>query len=230
MASAGGVPGRARSARATTFRIACLAAGLALGISLAPSVRADETDAAGQEGPVIYKWVDEEGIAHFTADPERVPENVRSLIRKEAEQERRDRQEPEGTPPEAAAPARDRAEHWAEMEAAPSDAAEGPEARDISQGAAPETGARAARPSAALRAQRAELEQRIHELEAQIARDEERIKELLSRPREQAQPPGEGGEAAPVAGPELREVAMRLPRLQEELRELRERRAQLEAR
>jgi len=37
--------------------------------------------AAGAEPPPIYKWVDSNGIAHYTTDPERIPKALRNKIR-----------------------------------------------------------------------------------------------------------------------------------------------------
>jgi hypothetical protein len=56
--------------------------------------------------------------------------------------------------------------------------------------------------------------QRIRELEARIAADEEALKQLIGAP---------GEEADVTVSPELREIAARLPRLQAELASLRQR-------
>jgi hypothetical protein len=61
------------------------------------------------------------------------------------------------------------------------------------------------------------LDARIAELEAQIAQDEDAIKNFLSAP------PTEGGVALPET-PEFREIALRLPKLQADLRSLLEQR------
>jgi hypothetical protein len=56
---------------------------------------------------------------------------------------------------------------------------------------------------------------RIRELEEAIARDEEIVKQLISAPAS-----GEDGDS-PLGNEQLREIAMRLPKLQAELRALR---------
>jgi len=34
-----------------------------------------------EETPTLYKWVDQNGVAHYTTDPERIPSNLRHRIR-----------------------------------------------------------------------------------------------------------------------------------------------------
>lgn len=48
--------------------------------------------AASADAPRIYKWVDSNGIAHYTTDPDRIPKSLRNRI------ESLDRTEPEPTP------------------------------------------------------------------------------------------------------------------------------------
>jgi hypothetical protein len=166
---------------------------------LAPALAlAAPTTGAADEAPArppIYKWVDANGIAHYTTDPERIPAEVRGLAR-----ERRDEASGAGAPQAAPQSA---ADAWAVRDAgpAPVDAAPAGDAGD---------GGEARRAPADPRA----LEGRIAALEAEIARDEERIKAWVSDPA-----------VDPVTladDPEFRELAARLPRLQADLRSLRE--------
>jgi hypothetical protein len=153
--------------------------------------------AAGDEAPArppIYKWVDANGIAHYTTDPERIPAELRGLVR--------ERREDAGAPdaPESAADA------WAVRDAAPAPVETAPPE------AVGAPGSEAPRAHAAADAR--ELEGRIAALEEEIARDEERIKAWVSDPA-----------VDPVTladDPEFRELAARLPRLQADLRSLRE--------
>ncbi len=58
-----------------------------LGMAMAaPGVRADE--------PVIYKWVDANGIAHYTTDPERIPQALRNRIQSTRRSRRAARETP----------------------------------------------------------------------------------------------------------------------------------------
>jgi hypothetical protein len=67
------------------------------------------------------------------------------------------------------------------------------------------------------------IDARIREIETAIARDEKALKAWVARREE------ENGAEAFAANPELREIASRLPRLQSELRSLRQQRAALES-
>ena len=163
--------------------------------------------------PVIYKWIDEEGIAHYTADPKRVPENVRARIDAAAPSEGVD------SGPSSAAPF-DRSDHWAALDAEPhGDGAPGVASAPADPGA--EFGVEEPRASPALRSQISALDEQIASLEAEIARDEQAIQDLLAE---------EGDGAELRARPEFRDVAARLPQLQAQRRGLYERRARLESR
>ena len=147
----------------------------------------------------LYKWVDTNGIAHYTTDPERIPAEVRGLARERSER----------AGDAAAAGASDAggadalaADAWAVRDAAPPPVDAAPrEGVDTPAGDA-------------LRADAAELDARIAALEEEIAHDEERIKAWVSDPA-----------LDPVTladDPQFRELAARLPRLQADLRSLRE--------
>jgi hypothetical protein len=57
-------------------------ASLAIALSLAPlATRASaESEDASATTPVIYKWVDENGIAHYTTDRARIPGEIRDRV------------------------------------------------------------------------------------------------------------------------------------------------------
>ena len=64
---------RARALRALTLAAVC---GLALGAQAAVA-----EDAPAAAAPTIYKWVDTNGIAHYTTELGRVPRSVRGSVR-----------------------------------------------------------------------------------------------------------------------------------------------------
>ncbi len=143
---------------------------------------------AGAEGEapevVIYKWVDENGIAHYTTDRERIPSSLRDRI-------------PEQAPP--------RDEDWARSDVT----SEAPAAEAPAVDAGPDAPSPASADPA--------LEARIAALEAEIARDEEQLKALISD--------AERARGTDLAeDPAFRELARRLPKLQADLRTLRDRR------
>ncbi len=174
--------------------LSCL---LALALVLGGLAKAAADDAP--ERAPIYKWVDANGIAHYTTDPERIPAEVRGLA-----QERREGEDARAAGVPAAATESPAADAWAGHDARPVDAAPPDTA------GAP--GADVPREHAA--ADVREIEGRIAALQEEIARDEERIKAWVSDPA-----------VDPVTladDPEFRELAARLPQLQAELRSLRE--------
>jgi hypothetical protein len=226
------------------MRRAPLRAALALvAFALAVASAAAEESAR----PRIYKWVDENGIAHYTTDRGRIPSNLRGRIR-DADSAR-GAPAPAGdatttdapaaatdtgsgapvsdtggaapaappapsapspgtsTPRGTAAPAR--AEQWSLRDAGPAE----PEVRG--------TGTPEPDPDRIARAR--ELETQIADLEAAMAKDEERLKELIGAAREVE------GQPAPLYGvPELEELAKRFPKLQADLSALRAERRRLD--
>jgi len=185
--------------RSLPRRLPCL---LALVLALAGFASAP---AAADDAPArtpIYKWVDANGIAHYTTDPDRIPAEVRGLA-----DELREREDARAADAPARATQSPAADAWAVRDAAPApvDAAP-PEAAGT-----PASGARREDPAPA---DARELDGRIAALEEEIARDEERIKAWVSDPA-----------VDPVTladDPEFRELAARLPRLQADLRSLQE--------
>jgi len=67
---------------------------------------------AGDNGPVIYKWIDENGIAHYTANKDRIPSDVRGRV-----------SELHPGAADAAQPRSDSSESWGSHDATPSGSA-----------------------------------------------------------------------------------------------------------
>lgn len=61
------------------------AATFAFALSLAPVAAHAEDEAAPAVAPTIYKWVDENGIAHYTTDRERIPSEIRDRVESRSE-------------------------------------------------------------------------------------------------------------------------------------------------
>jgi hypothetical protein len=169
--------------------------------------------------PVIYKWVDINGIAHYTTDPDDIPSELRDRL----DEVRRQRPTQPEEPAEPAQPAPlDLDDPWAEV------SVEKPDDLWVVQdslgspdeiGSDDPFGEDPARDPAAERRRKAEqqaLDQRIADLRAQISVDEELLKTWIANP-----------EVDPVMAaddPEFREVALRLPRLHSDLAELEQKR------
>jgi len=215
--------------------------------------------------PKIYKWVDSNGIAHYTVDPDRIPKALRNRIESVVRESAAPSPEPQpartdsaftapadsasaapganlepGTtaprrPPAAPEPA---LVEPSQATAAPAPAATAvglpsdatvrsgddwfehdvlPPASDASLLSSGE--ASPARLDA-LAAQQEALDARIAELQTEINRDENFLKGLISDPDLDADVPL-------FDRPEFLEVSRRLPKLQEQLQELRDERAQL---
>jgi hypothetical protein len=179
----------------------------------------------------IYKWVDGNGIAHYTTDPERIPEELRSQIDELRDDRRREREERE---PAHAGAERDpwanlgKDDSWATpaadsppQDAEPGDAWAGRDALvEIPRAPDEEKPAPYVDPAAAKReAELHELDQSIASLRAEIELDEERLKLWISDPAVDPVALADDGE--------FREIAHRLPRLQDDLHELEARRRAL---
>lgn len=191
---------------------------LAAFLLAAPSAHGQPVSAP--ERPRIYKWIDENGIAHYTTDRSRIP----SGLRQRAEPER------DAGDARTARPPRDEFDGWAlrnrtsERAMAQDVWDDGSGGAVAAPGADPFAGETLATPASAadFQSERDDLDARIAELEAVIADDEEALKTLISD--------AEGGGAlARGDDPEFRSIAARLPKYLAELRALRERRAQLES-
>lgn len=221
------------------FRIIqCLAGALVCGALLAASGTAH-----AQNAPVIYRWIDEQGIAHYTANLDRVPRAVRGRL---------EVVEPASTAPTPAADpgwvARDAApaagsgttergqarvepgarSPWSESsESTGSASSAGPAGSTGSAGSTASTGstgsAGSKSPASAPSAEGASLDTRIASLADAVERDEESLKTMLS------EAPTEGAPALRERA-DFRTIAQRLPRLQSDLRSLRDQRDRLDGR
>jgi hypothetical protein len=197
-----------RPSRALALALACAA------LLLAPAARAQaQDDAIAKPRPRVYRWIDENGIAHYTTDPERIPSRLRDAVGLPPAGDPGAAPPPAPPAPGAAAASRD------------------PLAVDRAAGGAPaapsamardefDEGPRGEPDRAASQAQQADLDARIAALEAEIAADEEAIQAMISAPE-----PGPGALAAD--DPAFREIASRLPKRLADLRALEEERARL---
>jgi hypothetical protein len=186
-----------------------LPALVALAIAVAPALAtaAEETPAP----PRIYRWVDENGVAHYTTDEDRIPPSLRrrfGLPSQPLEREPLDAGAPAAPPvPPLEPQSRDAWVSEERGETPPVDAAPpAPEA----EASLPPVAANAADDAERL----AEIELRIAELSAAIAADEDALSAWIGDP--------EGGDAVEVGQkPEFREIAKRLPKRIQELEALR---------
>lgn len=187
---------RAAPRAGAAARLAGATAGLALALAL-------PTAAAAEEGRALYRWTDEGGAVRYTPDPGRIPRGRRG-----------DAQRVEPGEPLPAAGVATAAPPAAEPPGAPSGSA--PVPPEAPEPPAPTHPVEASPPGGPSDA--SDLDARIRELEAAIARDEEALEALIAGP-------AQGGDAPLAQSPELREIAGRLPALQAELRQLRAERA-----
>jgi hypothetical protein len=204
------VGGRAgRTLRAFFAFAALLGAGLAApGLSVAD----------------VYKWVDENGLTHYTTDPEAIPEHIRGRWKPTPKPAGASEgtSSVEGVDPATLPGPRSEVAPAAEVEEAATLSLPGPRKRPAlpaqgeegSPAALPGPRQRAAPPLPPVQAApRPAARSELAELERQLARDREAIKKLLSKDA--------GEEGAWLRDPELRELSERLPRLQAEIEALR---------
>ena len=164
--------------------------------------------------PRIYRWVDENGIAHYTTEAERIPKSL--LRRFGLPAEPLTRQPLDAHAPTSLAPPGRGPDAWAAQEKSAVPAVEagplegGPEGRVGASFDAPALVAAGAGSSDRL----AQLELRIAELAAAIAADEDTLSAFVGDPG-----PSDGVELADK--PEFREIALRLPKRLQELEALR---------
>jgi len=219
---------------------------LALVISAAPTTwitaagaaEPGESEAAADEAPAptIYKWIDENGVAHYTTDRDRIPGELRNRVGKlgppDAALKRPPVQPSAPSRPAPSAPEFDAGEQWAVRDRSferPGDAwDEGdpygnlpvPEIEEGEEG-----DVFVSETEQEERRQRLEdLDERIASLQTDIAASEEALKALLVVPVLQG-----GGPLAMADDPTFREAANRLPKLLTDLRALEDERAQLQA-
>ncbi len=216
------------------------AASLALLVLMAAGPGAPHAAEPG-ERPIIYKWVDEHGIAHYTTDRDRIPRAIRSRVqrlnRPSAVPETTPGEPPEpqsaatpsGSEPTTGGPAPDLSP--------PPPVGPPPEPPAISKGE-PSQGEQWAISNVPERVEPhlspredgldpetakelAKIDEQITSLEGEIAQGEDRLLALLA-----------GGAPTPDGvqsyDDELREIADTLPRLQSDLDTLRQRRESLQ--
>ena len=204
---------------------------LALAASGLPGLAAAEDEPAP---PRIYRWVDENGIAHYTTDVERIPKSLRSRFGLPAQPLARESLDaraptsvapPSVAPPSVAPPAPGRGpDAWAAEEKS---AAPPVEAGPLEGGAEGRAGALTDAPAlqtaeASSLDRLAQLELRIAELAASIAADEDTLSAFIGDP-------GQNDAVELADKPEFREVAGRLPKRLQELEALRNERDALVA-
>ena len=187
--------GRNVHSRSVALRGALIAA---LALSGAAAGVAGAAGAADEPEVAVWQWTDRDGVTRYTPDFGRIPGYAR-----EGAVEMRPGAGPPTTTPVYFEP--------------------NPRAPVVGvPGSVPPTSVGSAEPGPAPAATSAEpaddLDSRIRQLEAQIASDEEALKQLISAP---------GAEADVEVSPELREIAARLPQLQAQLASLQKRRGGL---
>jgi hypothetical protein len=171
--------------------------------------------------PRIYRWVDENGIAHYTTDPERIPKSLRRRYGLPAEPLRNEPLDARAPAPSPVAPSGPDA--WASQEkgetpeppravAAPAPAPAPADGTEWNAGAA--TDVAAGPPAAGGASDRlSQIELRIAELSASIAADEDKLSGWIGDPA--------AGDVITLADqPEFREIAQRLPERIQELEAL----------
>lgn len=156
--------------------------------------------------PRIYRWIDENGIAHYTTELDRIPASLRSRASGLGRDEAVSPRAPSG-----------RADRWITLDRAiaPDEEAwyEGGEL----QPAAPLDPALEAERQEEAAVALFDLDLRIAELEVDIARNEEWLKRMISDP-------DSGGPLASEHNTEFRSIAIQLPKQLSELRTLRDQR------
>jgi hypothetical protein len=228
-----------RDPRALAGRAAALGAALVALLLLAGggSTVAHAEDEAADGTPKIFRWVDEDGVTHYTTRLDRVPRALRGGVATRAVNRARPNEEKRDAATEAAAasvattaarrderpvpppPADDR---WVGENRPPEVATRQP-GSDASLG--PDGSFQPSelndQEAAALRARMEDLDLRISEVSAEIAADEDSIKELISDPGS-AEAINSGEDA------DFMEISRRLPDRLAELRALRAERESLE--
>lgn len=176
--------------------------------------------------PRIYRWVDENGIAHYTSDPERIPKSLRRRYGLPAEPMRSEQLDARAPTPEPkAAPPSGDPDAWAAQEKSdappPLPSAGAPEAGANRRGSATADVA-AAGPGVGSSDRLSQVELRIAELSASIAADEDALSAWIGDPA--------AGDAVELGDkPEFREIAKRLPKRIQELEVLQKERDALES-
>lgn len=185
---------------------------LALVLWAAPAAAQEEP---AETAPRIYRWIDENGIVHYTTDRERIPRSLRSRVATPDASGARParRSGPDAWVAQDSSGRRKSRDVWDEG----GEGGEFDPFDDRDRQREPLT----AEEIAELQVERDNLDFRIAELEADISADEDAIKAMISDPNS-------GGPLVTGGNPEFREIAERLPKRLSELRSLRSDRAQLE--
>ncbi len=203
---------------------------LLLAVALAaagPGVAAAASDATP---PRIYRWIDENGIAHYTTDPERIPKSLRRRYGLPAEPLREQPLDARAPAPVAPPVPESGPDAWAAQEksAAPAPVLPGEAApagnipgEEWSEGSPTDVAAvRTGATGSADRLQQLEL--RIAELSAAISADEDVLSAWIGDPN--------AGDAVELGDkPQFREIAKRLPLRVQELEALQRERDALQS-
>jgi hypothetical protein len=206
--------------RSLFFAVVLSASGL-------PGFAALASDAA-PPAPPIYRWVDENGVAHYTTDEDQIPASLRRRFGLPTQPLAREPLDASAPPAEPDAPLESSAaeDAWAAQErgtppvpAAAPDAPAGVSAPASEDGDAPLPDVAA---NAGDGSRLEQIELRIAELSAAIAADEDALSAWIGDPN--------GADAIEVGEkPEFREIAKRLPKRIQELEALRSERDALES-
>ncbi len=187
-----------------------LTLGLALCVLALPLVAAAqdaEPEGAAASTPRIYRWIDENGIAHYTTEPGRIPAALRGRLGGLSD-----------TSPGAAVGGTSDA--WASRDRAVAPDPEG----WYEDGDVPHVDPEVQEEQREERAVALfDIDLRIAELENVIREDEDALKTMVSDPNS-------GGPLASDENEAFKTIAMRLPQRLKELRSLRDQRAALRAR
>lgn len=182
-----------------------VASALLLVVGMAPRPAAAQ-DAPEDTSPRIYRWIDENGIAHYTTERERIPAALRNRVGGVGREPARTTY---GGPSDT----------WAGRDRAVSVDPDGwYEEGDVTYVDPVVAAEQAEEQAIAL----FDIDLRISELENVIREDEEALKTMVSDPNS-------GGPLASGENVTFKTIAMRLPGRLEELGSLREQRAALEA-
>ena len=202
-------------------RVRTIACALSFGVAAAASLpalpsRAQDAEAEAPATPRIYRWIDENGIAHYTTDPSRIPsglsEQVGDFVATPLEAERIEPRAPVS---------RTRGETWVSRDRGTPSRSDGDIWDDGSGDFVSEPVVEAPEIRVDRSAEIASLREQISSLEAEIRADEAALKAFITDP-------ASGGPLVTGEQPEFRTIALRLPERLRELRELRNQRNALE--
>jgi hypothetical protein len=180
--------------------------GLLLALLSAAPVAAQ---APGDEAPRIYRWVDANGVAHYTTDEERIPASLRRRFGVPNRPMEHAPLEPDAPRPQREAPDAWAVQERTEEPPAPEPSSEETTPEEASTAATPDVSAGTTTGASRL----ARVEFRIAELSAAIAADEDMLSAWLADP--------ENADVVALGEtPQFREVAARLPKRIQELEAL----------